>query len=217
MYFSTLDLALGFHQVPIHPVDAPKTAFSTPFNHFQYKRMAMGLKGASTTFQALMDKILSGLQGIELFVYMDYIVVYAKSLKQYTENMETRFGRLKTAGLSLQPQKCLFLRTEVLYLGHVISEDGIRPDPAKTASVSAFPQPRNRKAVKQFLGLVGHYRRFITNFAKIALLLTLLLKKEILFVWGYIQEEAFKNLENQIVYTTLIAVAKVCRTFHSNN
>ena len=77
-YFSTLDLASGFHQVPIDPADAPKTAFSTPFNHLQCKRMPMGLKDSPSTFQGLMDIVLSGLQGIELFVCMDDIVVYAE-------------------------------------------------------------------------------------------------------------------------------------------
>lgn len=120
-YFSTLDLTSGFHQVPIHLGDAPKTASSTPFRHLQYKRMTEGLKGAPSTFQNLMDKMLTGLQGMDLFVYMDDIVVYAESLAQHQGKMKKLFGILKTAGLTLHPEKCLFLRQEVGYLGPIIS------------------------------------------------------------------------------------------------
>ena len=95
-YFSTLHLASAsrFHQVP---ADTPKTAFSTPFNHLQYKRMLMGLKVAPFTFQALMDKVLTGLQDIELFVYMDDIVIYAESLEDHSRKLKKLFGRLKNS------------------------------------------------------------------------------------------------------------------------
>ncbi|CAB0041212.1 unnamed protein product [Trichogramma brassicae] len=109
-YFSTLDLQSGFYQVEIDPKDAPKTAFSTPFQHLQYKRMAMGLKGSPGTFQALMNKVLTGLQGVELFIYMDDIVVYASSLSEHREKMNKLFGRLRTANLTVRPDKCFFLR-----------------------------------------------------------------------------------------------------------
>ena len=106
----------------------------------------MGLKGASATFQSLMDKVLSGLQSIELFVYMDDIVVYAELLEK--QKLKMLFGRLKTDGLTLQPDKCLFLKEEVAYLGHIISEKGVKPDPRKTQAVSEFPRPRNAKNIK---------------------------------------------------------------------
>ena len=185
-YFSTLDLASGFHQVPIDPENVPKTAFSTPFQHLQFKRMAMRLKEAPATFQALMDRILTVLKGIELFVYMDDIVLYAVSLKEHNEKMKKLFGRLKTVGLTLQPDKCLF----------VISENGVRPDPKKTQAVFHFLRPKTRKNIKQFLGLAGYYRRFIPNFAKTAKSLNNLLKKEISFVWETNQEVAFTELKS---------------------
>ena len=81
-YFSTLDLASGFHQIPVDPLSKPKTAFSTPHGHFEFNRMPFGLKNAPATFQRVMDLILTGLQGIELFVYMDDIVIYADSLEE---------------------------------------------------------------------------------------------------------------------------------------
>ena len=121
-YFTELDLAAGFHQIEVEPKDRYKTAFSTPFGHFEFIRMPFGLRNAPATFQRLMDRVFSGLQGIELFIYMDDIVIYAKSLKEHNQKLEKLVGRLKTAGLVLQPEKCHFLRKEIGYLGHTISE-----------------------------------------------------------------------------------------------
>lgn len=112
-YFSTLDLASGFHQISMHPESQHMTAFSTPFGHYEFKKMPFGLKNAPSTFQRFMDQVLSGLQGIELFVYMDDIVVYSSSLEEHSRKLKTLLGRLQTAGLSLQPDKCFFLERKL--------------------------------------------------------------------------------------------------------
>jgi CMP-2-keto-3-deoxyoctulosonic acid synthetase len=114
-----------------------------------------------------MDSVLVGLQGTEMFVYLDDIVIYTKSLKEHKIKIERLMQRLRKANLQLQPEKCQFLRHEVLYLGHVISSEGVKPDPDKIAAKN-FPTPKNPKNVKQFLGLAGYYRRFIKDFSKFA-------------------------------------------------
>lgn len=156
--------------------------------------MTMGLMGPPSTFQSLMDRILNGLQGVEMFVYMDDIVLYASSLLEHTNQMKKLLGRLKTAGLTLQPTKCLFLRNEVEYLGHIIFEKGVQPDPSKTLAVAQFPQPRNRKTIKQLLGLAGYYRKFIPGFSEITKPLRSFLKKDTRFIWGEAQNKAFSEI-----------------------
>ena len=126
MYCSILDLASRFHQISMDP--RIKTAFSTPFAHLEFTRMPFGLKSAPATFQRLMDHVLAGLQGIELFVYMDDIVIYGKSLKDHSNKLRAIVGRLKEAGLTLQPEKNHFLKKQIAYLGHVISEDGVKTE-----------------------------------------------------------------------------------------
>ncbi|KAL6440856.1 hypothetical protein ACFW04_003346 [Cataglyphis niger] len=197
-YFSVFDLASGFHQIPMHESHAGKTAFSTPHGHYEFNRMPFGLKNAPATFQRLMDQVLSGLQGSELFVYLDDIVLYASSLREHEIKFDKLAERLRQANLKLQPDKCEFLRKEVGYLGHIISDQGVKPDPAKIRAVKEFPTPRNAKNIKQFLGLAGYYRRFIPNFSKTARPLTNLLKKEEPFDWTDKQESAFVQLREAL-------------------
>lgn len=197
-YFSIFDLASGFHQIRMHESNAQKTAFSTPHGHYEFKRMPFGLKNAPATFQRLMDQVLTGLQGTELFVYLDDIVLYASSIQEHEIKFNKLAVRLRKAKLQLQPDKCEFLRTEVIYLGHVIGGEGIKPDPEKVNTVKNFPTPKNAKNITQFLGLAGYYRRFIPNFSKIAKPLTNLLKKDEAFVWGTAQSQAFDTLRDML-------------------
>ncbi|KAL0269063.1 UNVERIFIED_CONTAM: hypothetical protein PYX00_010798 [Menopon gallinae] len=107
-YLTTLDLASGFHQIPVKPSDRPKTVFSTPTGHYEFTRMPFGLKNAPSTFQRVMNAILSGLQGSHCFVYLDDIVIHASSLQQHSEKLSAILDRLRCANLKLQPEKCNF-------------------------------------------------------------------------------------------------------------
>ena len=177
-YFSVFDLASGFHEIKMSPEDSHKTAFSAPCGHYEFDHMPCGLKNAPATFQRLMDLVLTGLQGPELFVYLDDIVLYANSLEEHEEKFNKLMERLSEANLKLQPDKCEFLRPEVAYLGHIIDKEGVRPDPQKLEAVKYFPISKNPKNIKQFLGVAGYYRRFIEGFSKIATPLNQLLKRK---------------------------------------
>ena len=203
-YFSTLDVASGFHQILMDPASRPKTAFSTSYAHLEFLRMPFGLKNAPATFQRLMDRVLSGLQGIELFVYMDDIVIYATSLEEHAHKFRKLLARLKAAGLALQPDKCGFLRHEITYLGHIITEKGVKPDPQKIEAVKSFPIPQKKRNIKQFLGLIGYYRRFIPYFAKIAKPLTALLKKNVDFNWRPEHQKSFEILRDKLCCEPLL-------------
>ena len=121
-YFSIFDIASGFHQIELDPNDRQKTAFSSLNGHYEYVRIPMGLKNLPATFQRLMDQVLLELQGTELFVYLDDIVIYAKDLKDYSKKVRRLLKQLNEANLSLQPEKCEFLLKEIAYLGHIISD-----------------------------------------------------------------------------------------------
>ena len=212
-YFSVLDLASGFYQIPLHPESMAKTAFSTPYEHLEFTRMPFGLKNAPATFQRLMYKVLTRLQGIELFVYVDDIVIYGDSLQNHSRKLRALLGRLKSAGLTLQPGKFSFLKKEITYLGHVITQSDVKPDPRKIDAVKNFPVPKFQINIKQFLGLIGYYRRFIADFAKIAKVLNELLKKGIRFQWTTVHQNTFETLRDKICLELILQFPKFHQPF----
>ena len=157
-YFSCLDLAMWYHQIDMDPSDIDKTACSTKEGHWAYRRMPFGLKTATATFQRLINYVLSGLKGTRCFVFLDDIVIYANSLVDHDRKLRDMFGRLRKYNLKIQPDKCEFLRKEVNFLGHKISEHGVEPDTRKVEDIRNFPKPNTAKELKSFLGLAGYYR-----------------------------------------------------------
>ena len=113
-YFSTVDCASGFWQIPLREEDRPKTAFSTEYGHFGYKSMPFGLKGAPATFQRLMSTVLSGIQRLKCLVYLDDIVVFGETLQSHNDRLREVFARLRMHNLKLQPDKCKFLKKKLL-------------------------------------------------------------------------------------------------------
>uniref|UniRef100_A0A0C9RDU3 Pol_3 protein n=1 Tax=Fopius arisanus TaxID=64838 RepID=A0A0C9RDU3_9HYME len=195
-YFSVFDLANGFHQITMDPEDREKTAFTSPDGHFEYLKMPFGLKNAPAVFQRMMNHILYGLTGTELYVYLDDIVVYAQDLNQHYERINRLFKRLKRQGVTLQPDKCRFLCKEVGYLGHLITENGVIPDPVKIQSLKNMPRPRNAKGVRSFLGFANHYRRFIDQFR-----------------WGEQEDFAFQELKTAICEDAILAYPDSSKPF----
>lgn len=212
-YFSTLDLASGFHQIQMNPEDSAKTAFTVPQGQFEFSRMPFGLKNAPSTFQRLMNSALSGLQGMQCFVYLDDIVIYSVDLDDHIYNLSNVFKRLRQYNLKLQPDKCEFLRKEVSYLGHIITDQGVKPNPDKIEAVERFPTPKTPKDIKSFLGFVSYYRRFISDFSKLAKPLTNLLKKDTPFLWENEQQLAFDALKQKLISAPLLAYPDFSKTF----
>jgi len=213
-YYTTLDLAQGYHQVPMNPADREKTAFSTDKGHYEFLRMPFGLKGAPGTFQRLMNKVLSGLNGLKAFVYLDDIIIYAKDLTDHSQKITDIFERLRRYNLKLQPSKCEFLRKEVTYLGHRITDEGVKPDPQKIQCVQEFPVPNNVREVKSFLGLSGYYRRFIQNYGQIAKPLTALLKKDTPYKWNDLCQQSFETLKNCLTQAPILQYPDFSKPFN---
>jgi hypothetical protein len=176
-YFTTLDLASGFYQVEMNTEDIPKTAFNVEHGHFEFLRMPMGLKNSPSTFQRVMDNVLRGLQNVICLVYLDDIIVFSTSLQEHIVNLEKVFQRLRESNFKIQMDKSEFLKLETAYLGHVISSEGIKPNPDKVVAIQNYPIPQTTKQIKQFLGLLGYYRKFIPDFARITKPMTTCLKK----------------------------------------
>lgn len=177
-YFSTIDLVSGFHQIQLADEDTEKTAFSVSSGKYEFTRMPFGLKNAPATFQRVMDCILREFLGKCCLVYMDDIIVFSSSLEEHKKDLMKILNRLKEANLKIQLDKCEFFRKEVQYLGHTVSEEGVKPNTDKIEIIKKWPIPKNEKEIRQFLGTLGYYRRFIKDFAKLVKPLTGLLRKE---------------------------------------
>ena len=146
-WFSTLGLLSGYWQVKVADKDRPKTAFCTTEGLFEFKVMPFGLCNAPATFQRLMDLVLAGLQWSHCLVYIDDVVILGRNFEEHLQHLQQVFDRLRQAGLKLKPRKCHFLQRKVDYLGHVVSNKGIAPDPAKIEKIASWPVPTSPKDV----------------------------------------------------------------------
>lgn len=167
-WFSTLDLASGYNQVPVAEADRSKTAFCTPFGLFEWNRIPFGLCNAPSTFQRLMQRIFGDQQCQSLLLYLDDIVVFSSTFPQHLERLEVVLQRLQQEGLKAKLSKCLFFQQEVSYLGHVISANGVSTDPGKVEVVANWRPPTTIVELRSFLGFASYYRRFVEGFAKLA-------------------------------------------------
>lgn len=178
-YFTTLDLKSGFHQIEMDENSRQKTAFSTDLGHYEFLRMPFGLKNAPATFQRAMNSILGELIGTVCYVYLDDVIVFGRSLKEHITNLGKVLEKLENANLKIQLDKCEFLKKNCEFLGHVITPEGVKPNPDKIKEIQTWELPTTEKQIKQFLGLVGYYRKFIRDYAKLTKPMTKYLKKDV--------------------------------------
>ena len=161
--FSSLDLAMAYHQVPVEPSDVEKTAFITHAGLFEMTKMPFGLCNAPSTYQRLMSIVLCGLMKRICLVYRDDVIVYSRHHFQHLRDFRAVFERLPVAGLKLKPSKCQLFRDEVVYLGHVVNAAGVSPDPAKLRVLSTWPVPDTVRDVQSFLRFINFYGELIPN------------------------------------------------------
>jgi len=212
-YFSAVDCASGYWQVPLAEEDRVKTAYSTTTGHYEYLRMPFGLKSAPSTFQRLMNQVFLGLIGTRCFVYLDDLIVFGETLQEHHERLREIFERLRQVNLKIEPDKCEFLKTELSYLGHVVTSEGVKPDPQKVKAIKDFPTPRNTTDLKSFLGLAGYYRKFIPQFSKIAKPLNDLLKKNQIWRWEQEQIDSFHLLQTALTQEPVLQYPDFTKTF----
>lgn len=207
LYFTSLDLASGYHQIPVAKEDRKKTAFATPDGLYEFHRLPFGLCGAPPSFQRLMDHVLADLKWKECLVYMDDILVTGSSFDEHLHRLKQVLEALSAANLTLNVEKCVFAAKETTYLGYVVNSEGLKPDPSKVSAVSCFPRPTNVTQLRSFLGLASFYRRFIMNFAVVAQPLHQLLKKNVNFerAWESEQEIAWLTLRRLLSTTPLLS------------
>lgn len=166
-YFSVVDLYSGYHQIPITEHSRKYTAFTADAGHFQWKVLPFGLNIAPASFMRMMTLAFSGLTPDKCFIYMDDVIVIGLNENNHIDNLRKIFETCRKFNLKLNPLKCEFFRTEVYFLGHKCTANGLLPDPRKMHVVEKYPIPKNKDEAKRFVAFTNYYRRFIENFAGI--------------------------------------------------
>ena len=204
-YYCTLDLCSGYHQCELTESSKATTAFITKFGHWEWEVMPFGLQNGPGTFQRLMHKVLATIPFDIAHCYLDDLVTHGRTIEECIERLRLIFDRLREAGLKLKPKKCSLFQREVLYLGHIVSGDGVSCDPTKIDAVRNWCPPKTLKQLRTFIGTVSYYKRFIKDFASICRPLYDLTKTGRKYEWTEECETAFETLKGRLVTAPIMA------------
>ncbi|KAL2236228.1 UNVERIFIED_CONTAM: Transposon Tf2-12 polyprotein [Sesamum indicum] len=204
--FSKIDLRSGYWQLRIAENDIPKTAFRTRYGHYEFLVMPFGLTNAPAAFMALMNRTFQEYLDHFVIVFIDDILVYSRDRDEHEQHLRMVLQILKEKELYAKLSKCEFWVNQVVFLGHVVSGDGVMPDPSKVKAIMEWRVPKNATEVRSFLGLVGYYRRFVEGFSIIAGPLTKLLRKGVEFQWTEQCQQSFDELKKRLTSNLILVL-----------
>ena len=208
-FFTTLDMGSGFWQVPLTERSKERTAFVTHKGQYQWNRMPFGLCNATATFQRLMTKVLANVAqkyGNIVLCYVDDILIATRTEEQHLEQLRAVFTAVRAANLKLKAAKCRLFDTEIKFLGRLVTNGGIKPDPESTRSIVEWEAPTNKKELASFLGMAGYYREFLKGYADLTAPLQHLKKQNVDFEWGEEQQKAFEDVKTALANPPVLAM-----------
>ena len=217
--FTSLDLQSGYWQVEMTEASKPLTAITVgPLGFYECVWMPSGLTNAPATFQHLMESCLGEMHLKWCIIYLDDIIVFSKTPEEHIERLRGVFEKLSAAGLRLKPSKCEFFKSQVIYLGHIVSKNGIETDPKKIDAIKKWPVPKTVTEVQSFLGFMNYYCKFIPKNAHIARPINQLVSgenanKKAPVVWTEECQSAFKHLKQLCSQTPILAYANYQKPF----
>ncbi|CAK1582529.1 unnamed protein product [Parnassius mnemosyne] len=194
-FYTSLDMAAGFHQIPIAETSIEKTAFVTPDGLYEYLTMPFGLSNACAVYQRCINRALTSLLGTAAQVYMDEVLSKCADFPEGISHLERILIALQDAGFSINVEKCSFFKRSIEYLGNVVSDGQVRPSPRKVEALVKDPVPKNVKQVRQFNGLAGYFRKYIPDFSRIMLPLYELTKQGAKWTWT----DSYEKARNTII------------------
>ncbi|XP_043812189.1 uncharacterized protein LOC122723569, partial [Manihot esculenta] len=212
-YFTKIDLMSGYHQIRMKPGDEWKTAFKTKYGLYEWLVMPFGLSNAPSTFMRLMNHVLRAYLGKFVVVYFDDILIYSRSLDEHIEHVRLVLQVLRKESLYAKLKKCTFCIDRLVFLGFVVSAQGIEVDEEKVKVIKEWPIPKSISDVRSFHGLASFYRRFVRDFSTIAAPLTGIIKKEVGFKWGEEQQKAFDSLKGKLTSAPILSLPNFDKTF----
>uniref|UniRef100_A0A2N9J5B5 RNA-directed DNA polymerase n=1 Tax=Fagus sylvatica TaxID=28930 RepID=A0A2N9J5B5_FAGSY len=211
--FSKIDLKSGYHQIRIKEGDEWKTAFKTKYGLYEWLVMPFGLTNAPSTFMRLMNHVLRTFIGRFVVVYFDDILIYSKNLDDHVVHVKSVLDVLRKERLFANLKKCTFYTDKLVFLGFVVSAQGIQVDEEKVRAIQDWPSPTSVGNVRSFHGLASFYRRFVKDFSSLAAPLTEVIKKNVGFRWGEEQEKAFQLIKEKLTNAPLLSLPNFSKTF----
>ncbi|KAJ4957631.1 hypothetical protein NE237_024742 [Protea cynaroides] len=204
--FSKIDLGRGYHQLKIKEGDIPKTAFRTRYGHYEFLVMSFGLTNTPATFMELMNRVFHDILDTSVIVFIDDILVYSKDNETHIKNLNAAQQCLRKEKLYAKFTKCEFWLSEVPFLGHVVSAEGIKVDPSKIEAIVKWEAPKSVAEIRSFMGLAGYCRRFVEDYSRIAVPLTSLTKNGGKFVWMDKCEKSFQTLKTRLISALILTI-----------
>jgi hypothetical protein len=211
--FSKIDLRSGYHQLRIQPSDVSKTAFITKYGLYEFMVMSFGLMNAPAYFMFLMNSVFMDYLDKFVVVFIDAILIYSQNEQEHEENLRKVLQRLRDCQLYAKLSKCEFWISEVLFMGHIINQDGLVVDPNKVAAILDWKALKDVRGIKSFIGMAGYYRRFIEGFSKIARPMIALLAKKVEFKWTPACQESFEMLKQKLTTAPVLVLPDVHKPF----
>lgn len=206
-WFSTLDINSAFWSIRIREKDRMKTAFVTQNGHYQWKCLPFGLKTSPAIFQRILSNIIRR-GGLSEFCanYIDDIIVFSKTMEEHFQHLRKLICVIQEEGFKFKLQKCQFAQNMVKYLGHIIEENGVRPAKDNLKSIREFERPKNKKNVRQLLGKINFYHKYIQNASQELEPLHNLLRKTSVFTWDDDCERSFEKIKLHLCSSPILCI-----------
>jgi hypothetical protein len=211
--FSKIDLRSGYHQLRIRPSDIPKTTFITKYGLYEFTVMSFGLMDAPAYFMYLMNSVFMDYLDRFVVVFIDDILIYSQNEQEHEEHLRKVLQRLRDCQLYAKLSKCEFWTNEVLFLGHIINQEGLVVDPKKVTTILDWKAPKDVRGIKSFIGMAGYYRCFIEGFSKIDRPMTALLAKKVEFKWTPACQKSFETLKEKLTMAPVLILPDVHKPF----
>ncbi|GBG63300.1 hypothetical protein CBR_g37386 [Chara braunii] len=212
-FFTKIDLHSGYHQIRVVAADQPKTAFRSRFDRYQFTVMPFGLTNAPATFQRAMNDIFRDILEQYVFVYLDDILMYSRTLEEHLRHLNA-LDCLRRHGFYAKLSKCRFAQHKVDFLGHYVSDQGLHMDDAKITAIAEWPVPTSAKQLCSFQGLTSYYSNFIQGYARYSFVLTsTLLRKNPPWAWTPLHEDAFRALKKVVTCAPVLHLPDFDRLF----
>lgn len=202
--FSCLDGKQGFHQLELDQSSSKLTGFLTPFGKYRYLRLPMGVSTAPELFHQIMIDLVHDIPGVEC--YIDDLIIHGETIHEHNARLSAVLERFSSAGITLNRAKSVIAKTTVIFLGHELSNEGIRPHPDKVDAITEMTEPQDKHATQSFLGFVGYLAKFLPGLSEMAVPLREVCKQGVQFMWQKPQQEAFEKIKQAVVNAPTLAL-----------